>query len=171
MAASKRSKPAPPSPVVVNHKKIMAFITHSVDVGKLESLARNARVRGANDVADAAFRKLVSLVPAETLGTVEHDFWQTVQAFEFALSEERGKAARLSRTRQKVAKVGAVQILADWATDDHPTDGFKMLIERGMPELTGEAVALRHATRFAAPVLEAARRRLSEAGVDVAALR
>jgi hypothetical protein len=171
MAASKRNKPAPPSPVVSNQKKIMAFIAQSTDVERLGSLVRNARAKGAAEVGDAAFRKLVSVVPAETLGTVEHDFWQTVQAFEFTLSEERGKTTRLSRTRQKVAKVGAVQILADWATDDHPTDGFKKLVERGMPELTGEAVALRHADRFAAPVLEAARRRLSEAGVDMAALR
>ena len=170
MAASKRNKPAPPSPVVSNQKKIMAFIGQSTDVDKLGSLVRNARAKGAVELADAAFRKLVSLVPAEKLGTVEYDFWRTVHAFEFTLSEERGKTTRLSRTRQKVAKVGAVQILADWATDAHPTDGFIKLVERGMPELTGEAVALRHADRFAAPVLEAARRRLSEAGVDVAAL-
>ena len=170
MTAFKRNKPARPSPVVVNHNKIMAFIAQSADVERLGSLVRNARAKGAADVADAAFRKLVSVVPAETLGTVEHDFWQTVQAFEFTLSEERGKTTRLSRTRQKVAKVGVVQILADWATDDHPTDGFKKLVERGMPELTGEAAALRHADRFAAPVLEAARRRLSEAGVDLNSL-
>ena len=170
MAAFKRNKPPPPSPVVANHKKIMAFIAQSADVERLGSLVRNARAQGAADVADAAFRKLVSLVPAEKLGTVEHDFWQTVHAFEFTLSEERGKTTRLSRTRQKVAKLGVVQILADWATDSHPTDGFKMLVERGMPELTGEAIALRHADRFAAPVLEAARRRLSEAGVDVNSL-
>jgi hypothetical protein len=171
MAASKRNKPAtPPSPVVANQKKIMAFIAQSTDIERLGSLVRNARAKGAVELADTAFRKLVSLVPAEKLGTVEHDFWQTVQAFEFTLSEERGKTTRLSRTRQKVAKVGAVQILAEWATDSHPTDGFKKLVERGMPELTGEAVALRHADRFAAPVLEAARRRLSEAGVDVATL-
>lgn len=169
MAAAKTKKPSLP-PLVANHKKIMAFIAQSDDAERLAALTRNARAQGAADVADAAFRKLVSLVPAEKRGTVEHDFWQAVQAFEFTLTEERGKTTRLSRTRQKVVKVGVVQILTEWATDAHPTEGFKMLVELGMPELTGEAVALRHTKHFAAPVLEAARQRLTAAGVDLNSL-
>ena len=166
MAAAKAKKTPPPPPLVANRKKIMAFIAQSEDADRLAALTRNASAQGASDVANASFRKLVSLVPAAQLGTVEHDFWQTVQAFEFTLTEERGKATRLSRTRQKVAKVGVVEILIEWATDAHPTDGFKMMVERGMPDLTGEAVTLRHAASFAEPVLEAARRRLTAAGID-----
>jgi hypothetical protein len=50
------------------------------------------------------------------------------------------------------------------------TDGFAMLLERNMPELTGEAIVLRHAHRFGADVVAAARRRLQAAGIDVATL-
>ncbi len=149
-----------------DHKKILAFVAACDDAGKLGSLIRNARAQGVTAVADAAFRKLVALVPAEQPGTVEHDFWQTIQAFEFSLSEERGKTTRLSRTRQKVAKVGVVQTLRDWAVGSQETAGFKMLLERGMPEFTGEAITLRHPEHFEAPVLEAARQRLAVAGVD-----
>ena len=67
-----------------------------------------------------------------------------VQAFEYTLSEERGKNTRLSRTRQKVAKAGVVQTLSDWAAGSQETKGFRMLLERGMPEFTGEAITLRH---------------------------
>src|SRR5258708_10553801 len=68
-----------------DHKKILAFVAGCDDAGKLGSLIRNARAQGATAVADAAFRKLVALVPTEQPGTVEHDFWQTVHAFEFSL--------------------------------------------------------------------------------------
>jgi hypothetical protein len=32
--------------------------------------------------------------------------------------------------------------------DKKETEGFKMLLERGMPELTGEAMVLRHQQDF-----------------------
>ena len=88
-----------------NDKKILAFVERCDNAGELETLIKNATKLGNAPVAEAAFRKRISLVPAEQPGSVEHDFWQTVQAFEHALSEERGKTTRLFRTRQKVAKV------------------------------------------------------------------
>ena len=150
-----------------DHRKILAFVATCDDAGKLGSLVRNARAQGVTAVADAAFRKLVALVPAEQPGTIEHDFWSTIQAFEFSLTEERGKTIRLARTRQKVAKVGVVQTLREWAAGAQETAGFKMLLERGMPELTGEAITLRHPEHFEPQILEAARQRLTVAGVDL----
>ena len=46
-----------------------------------------------------------------------------------------------------------------------------MLLERGMPEFTGEAITLRHPELFEPPVLEAAQQRLKAAGVDLTSLR
>ena len=63
-----------------------------------------------------------------------------------------------------------VQTLIDWALDTKQTDGFRMLLERDMPELTGEAIVLRHPSRFEAAVAFAARARLEASGVDVAAV-
>ncbi len=42
-----------------------------------------------------------------------------------------------------------------------------MLIERGMPELTGEAIVVRHSDRFSDDVVAAARRRLNDVGYSV----
>ena len=151
--------------------KILAFVERCENPGELESLIRNATKLGNAPVAEAAFRKRVSLVPAERPGSVEHDFWQMVQAFEFTLSEERGKNTRLSRTRLKVEKTGVVQTLRDWAVGSQEASGFRMLLERGMPEFTGEAITLRHRELFESPVLEAAQQRLTAAGVDVSSLR
>lgn len=155
---------------MADQSKILTFVAQCDDVEKLKSLIKNARERGAPAVADAAFRKLVSLVPSEHPGTVEHDFWQTVHAFEYMLTEERGKTTRLARTRQKVGQVGVMQTLRDWALSGKETDGFKMLLDRGMPELTGEAIVLRHSGLFDPLVLAAARKRLTDAGVDVSIL-
>ena len=134
---------------------------------KLRTWIKNARAQNATDVADAAFRQLISIMPSEQPGTVEHDFWQTIHAFEFVLSDERGRTTRLSRTRQKVNRVGVVQTLKDWAFSKKSTDGFDMLLERGMPELTGEAIVLRHSEQFDDEIQNAARERLVQAGVDV----
>jgi hypothetical protein len=150
--------------------RMLKFISQCEDPKKLRSIGKNARDHGASKVADAAFRKLISILPSEKPGTVEHDFWQTVHAFELALSDERGKITRLARTRQKVGRVGVIQTLKDWALTKTETDGFRMLLEREMPELTGEAIVLRHSKKFEPEIVAAARKRLEDAGVDVSRL-
>ena len=176
MASSKKKHTPDPvkkpafDPNKKGDEKILAYVTACDDADKLKSLIVNANKLGNAIVAEAAFRKLIALVPGEQPGSVEHDFWQTVNAFEQTLTQERGKTTRLSRTRQKVGKVGVVQTLSDWALNGHDTEGFRMLLDRGMPELTGEAIALRHPGSFEPPVLEAARQRLVGAGVDLNSL-
>jgi len=155
---------------MVDHTRVLDFIARCDDPDKLRALIKNARERDGATVADAAFRKLVSIIPSERPGSIEHDFWQTIHAFEYMLTEERGKTTRLSRTRQKVGKIGVKQTLQDWALGDKHTDGFKMLLDRGLAELTGEAVVLRHSHEFDPRVVDAARKRLSRAGVDGDAL-
>ncbi len=151
-------------------EQMIEYASGCTDPDKLRAIIRNAGKSGAMPLAEVAFRKLISILPAEKPGTVEHDFWQTVHAFEHLLTEERGKTTRLTRTRQKVARVGVQQTLCDWAVSDKATDGFSMLLERHMPELTGEAIVLRHGTEFSAAVIAAARKRLEGAGVDIATL-
>ncbi len=150
--------------------KVLVAISKCDDPGRLRTFIKNAQNKHENGIADAAFRRLISLVPSEEFGSVEHDFWQTVNAFEYALSEERGKTTRLARTRQKVGRVGVIETLKDWALSDKKTKGFEMLLERGMPELTGEAIVLRHPDKFDQNVRDAARARLTDAGVDINSL-
>lgn len=156
--------------LVIDHSRIEAQIAACGDPGKLRRWIANARAKGEPEIADAAFRRLIAILPQERPGTIEHDFWQTIHAFEHALTEERGKTTRLARTRQKVARVGVLETLKDWALGTKSTDGFQMLLERSMPELTGEAIVLRHAHAFEENVVAAARRRLQDAGVDVTAI-
>jgi hypothetical protein len=126
----------------------------------------NAKERGVREVYEAAFRKLVSIMPGERPGTLEYELWRSIHALESVLTEEHGKTTRLGRTRQKIARVGVRQVLVDFANHPTSTPGFDMLIERGMPELTGEAIVLRHPHEFPPTVVEAAKHRLELVGVD-----
>ena len=82
--------------------RMLEFVSSCDDPEKLRVIIENARRRGATELADSAFRRLVSILPSEQPGTVEHDFWRTVHTFEHVLTEENGRTTRLSRTRQKV---------------------------------------------------------------------
>jgi hypothetical protein len=171
MASKKNNKAAAGTdkaqPSERSDRKILAFVERCEDPGHLESLIRNATKLGNKVVVEAAFRRRISLVPDQSPGSVEHDFWQTVQAFECSLTEERGKTVKLSRTRRRAAEVGVVQTLRDWTAGPQEVAGFKSLLERGMPEFTGEAITLRHPEHFEPEMLEAARQRLTVAGVDL----
>jgi len=97
---------------------------------------------------------------------LEHAVWRSIYALEDALTEERGKTTRLARTRQKIAREGEAKTVADLVTKS-ASDGYRMLMERGWPELTFEFVALQHPDRFEPHVLEAAKVRLSDSAVQV----
>lgn len=145
-------------------QQALDFIAACSDAQKLDRMVVNARIRGSEVVEKAALLKLYSVMPSAEPGTLEHDVWQSVYALEGALKSERGKTTLLSRTRQKLAKDGELKTVGDLVMGK-PSAGFQMLLDRGMTELTFEAVALRHADRFGASVLSAARARLLEAGV------
>ena len=147
---------------MVDYSRQLAFINHCNDPHSLRNLIARAKAENASIVEDAAFKRLVRLVPDEAPGTVEHDFWTTVNAFEEMLTQERGRTTRLARTRQKVKRAGVVQTLRDWAMGSK-TAGFEMLIARRMPELTGEAIVLRHPKHFTPEALQAAQNKLIEA--------
>lgn len=132
---------------------------------KLRHLIENARRQGEADVERAAMLRLYSILPEEKPGTLEHDVWQSIFALEGALSLERGKTTLLGRTRQKISRDGEAQTVVDLVLGK-PSGGFQMLIDRSMPQLTFEAVALRHPDRFDDDVRTAARERLRAAGTE-----
>lgn len=156
---------------MTDHTKILAAIATSTDAKQLRRIRENALKMGVTAVAEAAFRRLIEILPDEKPGSIEHEFWKTIHAFEEILRDERGKTIRLSRTRQKIDRVGVKQTLIDFASSKAPTEGFNMLIERGLPELTGEALILKHSATFDLDVQTAALRRLENAGVDVVKLQ
>lgn len=148
----------------------LAVIATSTDAEQLKCIMANAKRLGVPAVYNAAFAKRLSLMPDDAPGTVSHDMWKSIFALEQLRSEEAGKTILLSRTRQKLKRVGVMKLLEDFALHKTTTEGFDMLIERSLPELTGEAIVLRHRQHFAESVVLAATARLENVGVDVSKL-
>lgn len=145
-------------------ERILKMIENSIDPKALRQIAENARKKGQLTVARAAELRLYEILPSEEPGSFEHDVWRSIHALEGTLTNERGKTTRLGRTRQKIARVGELETVKDLIVGTKkPSEGFTMLIERQMPELTFEAVALRHPDRFDRIALDAAAERLNTA--------
>jgi hypothetical protein len=137
------------------------------DASSLRTMMLNARAKGSTTVYQAAFRRIAELVPDETPGSLEHDFWKTTLAYEQLLTEKNGRTTRASRLRQKVARAGIVQTMEDLCTAKSQSEGFKLLVAQGMPELTAEWIVLAHSGSFSDRAVEAARARLEKAGIPV----
>jgi hypothetical protein len=147
--------------------RAMKMIEECVDPKSLRQIAANARRQGEQAVARAADLRLYEILPSEKPGTFEHDVWRSIHALEGTLTAEREKTTRLGRTRPKIARVGELETIKDLILAATPSEGFFMLVERQMAELTFEAVALRHPHRFDDSVLDAAAARLRSVGIEV----
>ncbi len=148
--------------------RALTMIETSTDPERLRSIGVNARKLGEFDVARRADLKLYQVLPKEAPGTLEYDVWKSIHALEGTLTQEREKTTRLSRTRQKITAVGELETIKALVMKPKPSEGFHMLIEREMSELTFEAVVLRHPEQFDEIVLSAAKVRLIDAGILIA---
>lgn len=143
----------------------LARIAGCNDPKALRQIAINALAKSEAKVWRAAQLRLYDVLPSAKPGTLEYDVWRSIFALEGELKVERKRSTLLSRTRQKIKRDGehgTVRYLILGA----PSEGFRMLIDRDLPRLTFEAVALRHAERFEQHVLDAAETRLREAGLE-----
>jgi hypothetical protein len=142
-------------------------IPQMTDAKALRALMSNANAKGSAAVYNAAFRRLAELIPGEAPGTLEHDFWQTTLAYEQLLTEKNGKTTKANYLRRKVARVGVLQTMEDLALAKGRSDGFTLLVARGLPELTAEAIILKHSKSFSEAAVNASRQRLEEIEFNV----
>lgn len=154
---------------MADNSRIFAAIEAQADPDKLRALMANAKRKSVADVYDAAFRRLAEIASEDEPGALDHDFWGHVAAMEQVALEHHGKAVRMTGTRQVVRKNGVAVALGKLVSGKDAADGFKQLADRNMPELTAEAIVLRHSADFAPEVVTVARARLVRAGLDPAA--
>lgn len=147
----------------------MPDLSNEWDKDRLRTWMVNARRQGREDVYQAALRQLCRVDGRDVDDPLAAEFAGVMRALEQALTEQNGKTTRLSRTRQKLARVGVRQTLADLALKDKPSLGFVKLIEFGMGDMTAEALILRYSDQFDSSVVAAARKRLEHEGVAIPA--
>lgn len=136
------------------------------DPSKLRTLIKNAEGK-SEQVAKAAFRRLVSLSSPHPAGSVEHDCWVMVHTIE-ELRRAEGRVWRMNRLRPTIDAKGEIGALKACIVQE--TDGFQEVLDYGMPELTAEAIVLRWPEHFDDKTRETARSRLASAGVDLSQL-
>lgn len=146
------------------------------EVAKLKSVAEcrtvmtRALKRGETAVYQAAFRRMCAIAGSEEEDPSDplvRDFFSMLAAYEQLLTEKNGRNTPANRTRQKARNRGVYQCFVDWTKSNAETDGFRLLVNAGMPELTGELLVSKHSDRFSPEVVEKARTRLQSHGVAV----
>ena len=166
----KSTTPPAPKPAALSAKDLAARndaalsrVESMDDPDKLRNLMSNADRMGVFPVRDAAFRRLALIQTEAEAGTIEHDFLQTIFAYEQLVREELGKPKRLTKTRMKMTKTGPVKALETFASVTDEYAAFDTLIARGLQDMTGEAVILRHPDDFDLKTRDAATARLKAA--------
>ncbi|HEY8698664.1 MAG TPA: hypothetical protein VIM02_13715 [Rhizomicrobium sp.] len=142
-------------------------VSDYTDIKEVRQLMANAARYNNKEVAIAAFQRLCELEGQKYADPIERNFYAGLAAYEELLSEKNGRKTLASRTRQKLRNKSVMECLTDWAKSKHPTDGFRLLIERGLPELTAEYLVVEYAGRFPQKAAENAARRLIDAGVTL----
>ena len=149
-----------------NRSRILENIKTCHEPEKLRRYMKNARQRGADDVYDAAFRRLIDVQPSAEIGTVAHEVWRSIYALEEVLTEERKRTTRLQRTRQAIRNKGVVKTVVDLVLRPTPSQGFNLLRERNLLELSFEALVATRRSDFPEDVVTKARERLKGAGME-----
>lgn len=145
--------------------RMLDFVAVCEDPKQLRQIANNAHTKSPA-LHRAATLRLYEVLPSEQPGTLEYDVWHSIHALEGSLTDERGKTTRFARTRQKIKRDGEAKTVADLVLGNQSA-GFDLLVERDMPSLTFEALALKHPDVFDENVRLAASERLAAAGIDL----
>lgn len=150
--------------VTFDEQRALSLIAALSDPEAIRSIARKAAGKHPT-VERAALRRMVILQSEGEEGSAENDCWKMVLAVEEIRRQIRGRKSPMNRLRPKIEREGEVAALEYLAL--HESDGFKEVLEYGLPELSAEAIVVRHGhPTFSAKAVDAARLRLARAGYD-----
>ena len=63
-------------------------------------------------------------------------------------------------TDRQAKNKGVVHCLEEWATSKTPSEGYEILVAKGLSELTGEHLVLKYAEQFSSKAVAAAKARV-----------
>jgi hypothetical protein len=132
-------------------------------VEECRRVMKRAKEQGRKDVYLSAFKRQCELVGYQNDDPDDpliRRFYETLAAYEQLLTEKNKSNTSAVRTRQKIANKGVYQSLVEWTRGKTETNGFKLLIEAGLPEHTAEYLVAEFAHKFPDDVVELARNRL-----------
>jgi hypothetical protein len=142
-------------------KPVSAYI----DTDELRQLIVNAKRLGRPEIIDEAFRRICELEGRRYDDPLERDFYAGLAAYEEILREKHGRKQPAARTRKKLKNKTFIQCMEDWGRATAPTEGFRILVDKEMPELTAEYLLCQYASRFTPKAVQRAKDRLIKFGV------
>lgn len=133
-------------------------------INECETFAKNARERGAPELADQARMRAVQL-RAQAHGAkteAECECLQAVYAYEEVLSYQKRRRQPASRTWQMIKRLGVIPAVERVVTKREVSSGFTALASMGLKDFAFEAVVLRHPTAFSEEAIAISRQRMAE---------
>lgn len=126
------------------------------------SFAENARRLGYPQLEEQALQRATDLQAIEEgyITPAEQAIAAALYAYEEQQTQLKGRTFRANRTRQMLAKHGALAAAERMVLQRQPSKGFEVLEEAGLQELSFEAIIDRFPDEFSAAALAAARARL-----------
>lgn len=132
----------------------------------IRQLMKNAAAAGMDDLVLKCHIRVGELAGQQYDDELEREFWKAIAVAEEIATQTNGKTTRLTRTRQKAARVGVVKCITDLAVATEVTQGFRILVDGGHPEYTAEAIVVRHPDKFPPEAVASAERKLSAHDLD-----
>ncbi len=116
------------------------------------------------ELARRALRKKIELqaVKHGAKSDTEREAWQTLYAYEELLSKMRGRNTKATRTRQMIDRYGIIKTIEKLVTKEDERTGFIILAQRGLLDLTAEALVLRYPQMFSPEANTISEKRLKE---------
>ena len=126
----------------------------------LRTLMVNAKRLGRDDIWGDALRRLCVLEGDGQADPLHRGFYEVLAAYEQLLSEKNARATRATALRLKAKNKGVVHCLEEWATSKTPSEGYEILVAKGLSELTGEHLVLKYPEQFSPRAVAAAKARV-----------
>jgi len=98
---------------------------------------------------------------------VETELLKALYAYEEILTEKNKRRTRASRTWQMVKRYGIIGAAERAVNRSIEAQGYKFLVEKGLQNLTFEAVIVRYPEAFSKEIVTLAKERLKELGETI----
>jgi len=164
-SARKQQPVVAKAPAALRQTMVKPIAQYTV-AADLRTLMVNAKRLGRDDIWSDALRRLCVLEGDGQTDPLQRGFYEVLAAHEQLLSEKNARATRATSIRLKAKNKGVVHCLEEWATSKAPSEGYEILVAKGLSELTGEHLVLKYAEQFSPRAVAAAKARVEVEPVE-----
>lgn len=140
--------------------KIIELIKNCTDKKEIRTFKKNAEANGNVDIIKICNERIIILGGINESNPLERRFQECLAAYEEVLYEKSGKGYA-GRLRPEHQRKGTKQTIIDKVSQNKPTEGLKLLMNRDSSELSLEAIVLEFPNEFPSETVKNAKKKLS----------